>query len=115
MIIFVFYLLSLGCEILQSPDNGVVVVKGDFYPGSIAAYECDEGYVLSAKNNMQDCTCEGWNSHDPTCGSMWNMSFYNPIQYPTLYCESIIMLIIISAQKMKIKKIMSYSSLWWSQ
>ena len=51
----------------------MVTVEGQFYPGSTAVYECDEGYVLSAELHMRQCTCKGWSSDDPICESMYNI------------------------------------------
>ena len=55
------------CQELADPDDGQVMIQnGNLFPGSLAIYTCDDGYI-STDELVQECTCTGWNATEPTC------------------------------------------------
>ena len=52
---------------ISSPLNGRVNISSTTL-GSVAAYECDSGFVLLG-NPERVCEIEGWSGNNPTCGS----------------------------------------------
>lgn len=59
----------LVCGALDDPQHGKVVVDGDS-PGSVATYECDQGYEPS-HSESRTCQESGeWSGSAPTCEAM---------------------------------------------
>ena len=60
-------LLVVTCDLLQDPVNGDVTLPGSLAFGSVATYECDDGYMLSGEGQRM-CTASGvWQPDAPTC------------------------------------------------
>lgn len=58
---------AFHCKRLFPPANGRVVHRG-ITPGSIAAYTCNQGYMLEGGNEFRQCReGTGWTGSAPTC------------------------------------------------
>ena len=61
------HLVVVDCGPPSDPDNGDVSVGFTTF-GSIAAYMCNSGYVLSSASFIRSCQGDGeWSGADPTC------------------------------------------------
>ena len=55
------------CEDLEDPENGGVNISSMVLPGTVAAYSCDEGFVLNG-TATRECGADGkWTNIAPTC------------------------------------------------
>ena len=56
----------MDCGDLQDPSNGTVTLTGTTL-GSMATYECDDGFILMGLS-QRTCNNSGeWNGTAPTC------------------------------------------------
>ena len=64
---FMFFSLESQCSDLSDPDNGRVLVSGRII-GSIATYDCNEGFELQGGSSTRVCRDnQEWSGTTPTC------------------------------------------------
>ena len=54
------------CSDLPNPENGRVIVSGEVI-GSIATYDCDDGYTLNGLSTRICRDDQEWSGVAPTC------------------------------------------------
>ena len=68
---FMLVYIYAGCGALPHPGNGTVTWTGLTY-GSVAVYNCDNGYQVSG-DQTRTCMSNGtWSGEEPTCLRMKN-------------------------------------------
>ena len=67
---YVCILISVTCQELSAPANGMVTVTGQ-RSGATATYSCDSGYEVDG-SVTRTCQATGmWSGSEPTCVGMY--------------------------------------------
>ena len=60
----------------MNPENGLVTINGRTF-GSIATYQCDEGFILVG-SETRTCQQDGeWSDSQPTCEGQLSRNFWH--------------------------------------
>ena len=60
--------LSVRCQELVAPDNGMVSYDQSGQVYFAASYVCNDGYYLVGGDEMRTCQSDGpWSGTEPTC------------------------------------------------
>ena len=69
----------------MNPENGLVTINGRTF-GSIATYQCDEGFILVG-SETRTCQQDGeWSDSQPTCEGQLSRNFCHVCSIESFFC-----------------------------